>query len=40
MGNATYNAAQAIQATGEVFYKAIIPVGAKLTDSKAMEGAV
>lgn len=25
---------------GEVLYRAIIPAGAKLTDSKAMEGAV
>lgn len=40
IGNATNNAAQAIQANGEVLYRAIIPVGAKLTDSKAMEGAV
>ena len=40
-GNAVNNAAQAVQATnGEVLYRAIIPVGAKLTDSKAMEGAV
>ena len=34
-GNAVNNAAN-----GEVLYRAIIPVGAKLTDSKAMEGAV
>lgn len=40
-GNAVNNAAQAVQAAnGEVLYRAIIPVGAKLTDSKAMEGAV
>lgn len=40
-GNAVNNAAQAVQASnGEVLYRAIIPVGAKLTDSKAMEGAV
>ena len=35
------NAAQAVKAAnGEVLYRAIIPAGAKLTDSKAMEGAV
>ena len=42
-GNAVNNAAQAAQAAkanGEVLYRAIIPSGAKLTDSKAMEGAV
>lgn len=40
-GNAVNNAAQAVQAAnGEVLYRAIIPVGAKLTGSKAMEGAV
>lgn len=39
-GNAVNNAAQAVKANGEVLYRAIIPVGAKLTDSKAMEGAV
>lgn len=40
-GNAANNAAQAVQATnGGVLYRAIIPAGAKLTDSKAMEGAV
>ena len=39
--NATNNAAQAVQAAnGGVLYRAIIPAGAKLTDSKAMEGAV
>lgn len=39
--NATNNAAQAVQvASGGVLYRAIIPAGAKLTDSKAMEGAV
>lgn len=37
-GNAINNAAQA--ANGEILYRAIIPAGAKLTDSKAMEGAV
>ncbi len=36
-GNAANNAAQAIN--GEVLYRAIIPVGTKLADSKAMEGA-
>ena len=39
-GNAVNNAAQAAKANGEVLYRAIIPSGAKLTDSKAMEGAV
>ena len=39
-GNAVNNAVQAIQANGEVLYRAIIPAGAKLTDSKAVEGAV
>lgn len=39
-GNATNNAIQAVQGNGEVLYRAIIPNGAKLTDSKAMEGAV
>ena len=40
-GNADNNVAQAVQATnGGVLYRAIIPTGAKLTDSKAMEGAV
>ena len=39
-GNAANNATQAVQANGEVLYRAIIPAGAKLTDSKAMEGAV
>jgi len=38
--NAANNAAKAVQANSEVLYSAIIPVGAKLTDSKAMEGAV
>lgn len=40
VGNVVNNAVQAAQANGEVFYRAIIPVGAKLTGSKAMEGAV
>ena len=40
-GNAANNVAQAVQATnGGVLYRSIIPAGAKLTDSKAMEGAV
>ena len=39
-GNAVNNVAQAANANGEVLYRAIIPAGAKLTDSKAMEGAV
>lgn len=39
-GNAANNAAQAVQANGEVLYRAIIPAGAKLTNSQAMEGAV
>lgn len=40
-GNAVNNAAQAVQsANGEVLYRAVIPAGAKLTNSKAMEGAV
>lgn len=40
VGNVVNNAVQAVQDNGEVLYRAIIPVGAKLTDSKAMEGAV
>ena len=40
VGNAVNNIAQAVQANGEILYRAIIPAGAKLTDSKAMEGAV
>ncbi len=39
-GTAVNNVVQATQGAGEVLYRAIIPVGAKLTDSKAMEGAV
>lgn len=40
-GNAVNNAAQAVQAAnGEVLYRAVIPAGVKLTNSKAMEGAV
>ena len=33
-------AATAVQAIGQVLYQAIIPAGAKLTNSKAMESAV
>ena len=40
VGNAAHNAVQATQAKGEVLYRAIIPAGAKLTDSKAMDNAV
>lgn len=40
-GNAVNNAAQAVQSVnGEVLYRAVIPAGAKLTNSKTMEGAV
>ena len=40
-GNAVNNAVEAVQsANGEVLYRAIIPAGAKLSNSKAMEGAV
>ena len=40
-GNAVNNTAQAVQAAnGEVLYRAVIPAGAKLTNSKVMEGAV
>ena len=39
-GVAGNNAVQAAKAGSEVLYRAIIPAGAKLTDSKAMEGAV
>lgn len=39
-GNAVNNEVQAVQANGEVLYRAIIPVGTKLTDSRAMENAV
>lgn len=39
-GNAVNNAVQAVQAQGEVLYRAIIPAGAKLTDSRGMESAV
>lgn len=41
VGNTVNNVAQAAQAAnGEVLYRAIIPAGAKLSNSKAMEGAV
>lgn len=40
VGNAANNAVQAVQGNGEVLYRAIIPAGAKLTDSRAMENAV
>ena len=40
VGNVVNNAVQAIHDNGEVLYRAIIPAGAKLTDSKALEGAV
>lgn len=39
-GVAANNAVQAVNAGGEVLYRAILPAGAKLADSKAMEGAV
>lgn len=39
-GNAVNNAVQAVEAQGEVLYRAIIPAGAKLTNSRGMEGAV
>lgn len=40
-GNAVNNAAQAVQAaSSEVLYRAVIPAGTNLTNSKAMEGAV
>ena len=39
-GNAVNNAAQAVQAAnGEVLYRAVIPAGAKITNSKALEDA-
>lgn len=40
VGNLANNAAQAVQGNGEVLYRAIIPNGAKLANSKTMEGAV
>lgn len=39
-GNVVNDAVQATQVNNEVLYRAIIPAGAKLADSKAMEGAV
>ncbi len=39
-GNVAHNAVRAVQGNSEVLYRAIIPAGAKLTDSRAMEGAV
>ncbi|NLK96694.1 MAG: hypothetical protein GX272_01265 [Epulopiscium sp.] len=39
-GNSANNAVQAVQANREVLYRAIIPAGAKLTNSSAMENAV
>lgn len=38
-GNAVNNAVQAVQANGEVLYRAIIPAGAKLAHSRDMAGA-
>lgn len=40
VGNATNNALNAAHETGEVLYRAIIPAGAKLSDSKSMKGAL
>lgn len=34
------NAAQAVQANGEVLYRAVLPAGAKLSNSRTLEGAV
>lgn len=39
-GNAINNVAQAANAQGEVLYRAIIPAGAKLVESKGMQDAV
>lgn len=39
VGNATYNAIQAVQTNSEVLYRAIIPTGAKLSNSNAMDNA-
>lgn len=39
-GNTVNNAVQAVQANSEVLYRAIIPAGAKLSNSNAMENAV
>lgn len=38
--NTVQNVVKAAEKSGEVLYRAIIPAGAKLTESKAMEGAV
>ena len=38
-GNAISNAVNAAQSNGEVLYRAIIPAGAKLTNSQSMKGA-
>ena len=35
-----HNATKTVEKSGEILYRAIIPTGAKLTESKAMEGAV
>jgi len=40
VANAANNAVQATRTSGEVLYRAIIPAGAKLANSKATEGAV
>lgn len=40
VANAANNAVQAVQASGEVLYRVIIPAGAKLADSSVMEKAV
>ena len=40
VSNVANNATKAIQSNGEILYRAIIPNGAKLTDSRAMDGAV
>ena len=40
LGQAGVATVNAVQAAGDTVYRAIIPVGAKLTDSKTMEGAV
>lgn len=39
-GNAINNIVQSAQTQGEVLYRAIIPTGTKLADSRAMDGAV
>ncbi len=40
IGNLANNAAQAVRENGEVLYSVIIPAGAKLADSRAVDGAV